>query len=73
MGIARFDGSLGGDTRLTARWTLYRGDDKPLLTKVSIVTEQSDGSGYDNLIAPQNRALQALSREIAEAIKSYAK
>ncbi len=73
VGIARFDGTLGGDTRLTARWTLYRGDDKPLLTKVSIVSEPSGGSGYDNLIRAQNRALQALSREIAEAIKSYAK
>jgi uncharacterized lipoprotein YmbA len=71
--IARFDGTLGGDARLTARWTLYRGDDKPLLTKVSIVSEPSGGSGYDNLIRAQNRALQALSREIAEAIKSYAK
>jgi uncharacterized lipoprotein YmbA len=73
VGIARFDGTLGGDARLTARWTLYRGDDKPLLTKVSIVSEPSGGSGYDNLIRAQNRALQALSREIAEAIKSYAK
>ena len=73
VAIARFDGAIGGDARLTARWTLYRQNDKPLLTRVTIVTEPAGGPGYDNLIAAQNRALQALSREIAEAIKAHLK
>ncbi|MBW2209271.1 MAG: membrane integrity-associated transporter subunit PqiC [Deltaproteobacteria bacterium] len=41
-----------------------------LLTKVSIIREPSGGEGYDKLIAAQNRALQTLSREIADAVKS---
>jgi len=73
VGIARFDGTLGGEAHLTARWTLYRGTDKPLLTKVTIIDEPAGGPGYDNLIAAQNRALQALSREIAEAVKAQLK
>lgn len=71
--IARFDGTLGGDVHLTARWTLYDGKDKALVTRVTIVTEPAAGQGYDTLIAAQNDALQALSREIAEAVKSNTK
>ena len=68
--IPRFDGRLGGEALLVARWTLYDRDDKDLLTKVSIIKEPSGGEGYDKLIAAQNRTLQNLSREIADAIKS---
>jgi len=68
--IARFDGKLGGDALLVARWTLYSRDEKALLTKVSIINEPSGGEGYDNLIAAQNRALQKLSQEIVDAIKA---
>jgi len=69
--IPRFDGRLGGDAFLLARWTLYGRDENALLTKVSIITEPSGGEGYDKLIAAQNRALQTLSREIVDAVKSH--
>jgi uncharacterized lipoprotein YmbA len=69
--IPRFDGRLGGDALLVARWTVYGRDEKSLLTKVSIITEPSGGEGYEKLIAAQNRALQTLSREIADAVKSH--
>ena len=68
--IARFDGKLGGDALLVARWTLYGRNEKALLTKVSIISEPSGGEGYDNLIAAQNLALQKLSQEIVDAIKA---
>jgi hypothetical protein len=67
--IARFDGELGGDALLVARWTIYGRQDKALLTKVSIIRESSGGEGFDLLIAAQNRALQNLSREIFAAIR----
>ena len=69
--IARFDGMLGGDALLVARWTLYDQKNTPLVTKVSIITEASGGEGFDLLIAAQNRTLQNISREIAAAIKKY--
>lgn len=68
--IPRFDGRLGGDALLVARWSLYGRNDKALLTKVSIIKEPTGGEGYDKLIDAQDRALHTLSREIADAIKS---
>ena len=70
LAIARFDGKLGGDVQLVARWIMYKGEGEyPLMTKVSIIAEASGGSGYENLITAQNRALKKLSQEIADAIK----
>jgi uncharacterized lipoprotein YmbA len=77
--IARFDGMLGGDALLVARWTLYGRDEQAVLTKVSIISESlgpegsdsSESSGevnFESLIAAQNRCLQKLSREIVDAI-----
>ena len=68
--IARFDGGLGADALLVARWTLYGRQEKALLTKVSIISESSGGEGFDKLIAAQNRTLQKLSREIVDAINA---
>ena len=67
--IARFDGELGGDALLVARWTLHGRQDKALLTKVSIIRESSGAEGFDALIAAQNRALQNLSQELVAAIR----
>ena len=70
LAIARFDGKLGGDVQLVARWIMYKGEGEyPLMTKVSIIAEASGGSGYENLITAQNRALKKLSQEVADAIK----
>ena len=68
--IARFDGQLGGDAKLTARWSLYGKDSKVQLTKVSIITEATQGTGYDHLVAAENQTLQKLSREIVGVIEA---
>jgi uncharacterized lipoprotein YmbA len=68
--IARFDGELGANALLVARWTLYGQDDKAVLTKVSIISESTGGDGFDKLIAAQNRTLQNLSQEIVDAINA---
>lgn len=67
--IPRFDGQLGGDARLTARWSLYGKDGMALLTKVSIITEATEGEGFEHLVAAEHRTLQKLSGEIADAIR----
>ena len=67
--IARFDGMLGGDALLVARWTVYDRQNTPRVTQVSIIREFSGGEGFDSLIAAQNRALQNLSQEIVAAIR----
>ena len=68
--IPRFDGCLGGDALLAARWTLYGRDEKALVTRVSLITVASGGDGYDRLIGAQNQALRKLSQEIVDAIRA---
>ena len=70
--IARFDGALGGDAVLVARWTLYGREEAALLTKVSLISEPSGEAeaGFDSLIAAQNRCLQKLSQEIVDGINA---
>lgn len=68
INVARFDGRLGGEVVLVARWILLGKEDQLISTKVSIIREQSVGSDYDALIKAQNKTLQKLSNEIAEAI-----
>lgn len=68
--VMRFDGSLGGDASLLVRWTIFGKDDKKLLlTRKSSFKEATGASGYEALVAAQSRTVEALSREIAGAIK----
>ena len=69
--ISRFDGRLGEAAILGARWTLYGRDTRePLLSKVTIVYEQTEDGTYNALVAASSLALEALSTEIAEAINA---
>jgi len=68
INIARFDGRLGDEVLLVARWILTNQDSQVISTKVSIIREQASGDSYDSLIQAQNKTLRALSDEIAEAI-----
>lgn len=68
INIARFDGRLGDEVLLVARWILTNQDSQVISTKVSIIREQASGDSYDALIQAQNKTLRALSDEIAEAI-----
>ena len=68
--VFRFDGRLGGDTSLITRWSIFGEDDKKLLlTRKSSFKEATGGPGYEALVAAQSRTVEALSREIAGAIK----
>lgn len=68
--IVRFDGQLGGNARLTARWSLYDKQGNLLIAKVSIITEPTSGEGYEYLVAAENRALKKLTLEISDMIKN---
>lgn len=68
--VIRFDGRLGGDASLMTRWSIFGEDDKKLLlTRKSSFKEATGGPGYEALVAAQSRTVEALSREIAGAIK----
>ncbi len=74
MDVIRFDGPLGGDISLIARWSIFDGKEKKLLTvRKSSVVEPSGALNYDAMVAADSRALEKLSREIAEAIRTVQK
>ena len=69
LDVVRFDGDLGKDAWLVARWSIVGGKDKELLAvNRSSIREPVTGSGYDALVTAQSRALAKLSHEIVEAI-----
>jgi uncharacterized lipoprotein YmbA len=69
--VLQFDGTLGGDAMLSVKWGLFEEEGKKLLlAKRSSFREPTGAATYEALVAAQSRAAAALSREIAEAIKS---
>jgi len=72
--VVRFDGPLGGDVSLIARWAILEGKEKKIvLVRRSTIIEPSGAEGYEAMVAADSRALEKLSREIAEAIRSLQK
>jgi uncharacterized lipoprotein YmbA len=72
--VIRFDGPLGGDVSLIARWAIFEGKERKLVfTRKSTIIESSGARGYEAMVAADSRALEKLSREIAEAIKTLPK
>jgi len=72
--VIQFDGELGGNVSLIARWTVIGGkDNKVLIMKKTSFTEPAGSSGYEAMVAAQSRALMHLSRDIAVAVKSVSR
>jgi len=67
--VSRFDGTLGGDIELVARWGVFDSQGNAVygVTATQII-EPATGSGYAEMVAAQSRALAAFSREMAAAI-----
>jgi hypothetical protein len=69
--VNRFDGELGGNTWLIARWSVFGGRDKEVLSmRKSRIIEPLGAQGYRAMDAAQSRALANLSREIAKVIEA---
>jgi len=64
--IQRFDSTPGVSAAIEASWTV-RARDGALLAGRSVASEPS-GAGYDALVAAHSRALNTVSRDIANAI-----
>jgi uncharacterized lipoprotein YmbA len=74
MDVTRFDGSLGGDVSLIARWAILEGKERKVVSlRKSTIIEPSGAQGYEAMVAANSRALEKLSREIAETIKTLSK
>ena len=69
--VVQFDGTLGGDVVLIAKWGLFEQEGKKLLVgKRSSFKEPTGAATYEALVAAESRAVAALSREIADAIRN---
>jgi uncharacterized lipoprotein YmbA len=68
--VMRFDGALGGDVVLDARWRILATDGKELAANRSLLTQPTGGTGYPAVVAAMSRALAALSREIAATLET---
>jgi uncharacterized lipoprotein YmbA len=74
LDVIRFDGSFGGDVSLIVRWAILEGKERKVVSlRKSTITEPSGAQGYEAIVAANSRALEKLSREIADAIKTLAK
>ena len=69
--IGRFDGQLGKDVFLESRWSIFDKNDRPLLTKVSLIKSPVNGEDYEALVSAMNNALQLLGKEISQASKPF--
>jgi uncharacterized lipoprotein YmbA len=68
--INRFEGALGEQVVLKAYWSIYGETNDQLLAKNSSVFYEEPGKGgYNDTVAAMSRAIEKLSREIADAIK----
>ena len=68
--VIRFDGQLGGDVLLEARWRVFGRERNDLVLRYSAMTEATGESGYPAVVAAMSRSLAALSREIADAVET---
>jgi uncharacterized protein len=67
--ITRFDGTTDAEAVLVAYWTIFGRDAAMLADSKSVITEKIDAGGFDGLVQAQNRALEKLSREIADELR----
>jgi uncharacterized protein len=68
--VIRLDTAPQGDVTLTAKWALYERDEKKLMTiKTFNQLETTNAAGYEAMASAASRAVAALSREIADAIR----
>jgi hypothetical protein len=70
LDVSRFESEAGKAVTLEAAWSIRRSAGGELRTGSSVVREPVAGSGYEPLVAAHSRALDAVSREIAETLRS---
>ncbi|MBW2410776.1 MAG: membrane integrity-associated transporter subunit PqiC [Deltaproteobacteria bacterium] len=69
--ILQLAGELGGEVKLVSRWVITSGDGKrELISHISRIIEPTGTNDYEAYVEAQSRALIALSKKIAEAIKA---
>jgi uncharacterized lipoprotein YmbA len=70
--VVRFDGELGKNATLIARWSVAEEGEKKALKSVrrSSITKPADDNSYEAMAAAMSGTVEDLSREMAETIKT---
>lgn len=69
--VVRFDGEVGKNAVLIARWNVMEGSNKELrLIRRAMITEPVGDNSYEAIVAALSRTVERLSIEIADAIKT---
>ena len=68
--VQRFDSKLGDAVTVEALWAVRPAQGGTPKNGRSVVREPTNSEGYDALVAAYSRALTAVSRDIAEAIRA---
>jgi uncharacterized protein len=72
MEVRQFDGWLGGESTLLARWSILDGAERELLNRMVHLHVPTGGRDYEAMVVAMNQMLEALSRDIALAIQRLA-
>jgi uncharacterized lipoprotein YmbA len=70
--VLRFDGWLGGESALIARWSLLDRAERELLSRKFHLNTPTGGRDYESMVVAMHQMIEALSRDIATAIQSLA-
>lgn len=68
INIERFDGELGRNITLRARWRLIQ-NKKEVLVKRAVINTKTKGSTYNDYVKAQSLALKILTQQIAQHIR----
>jgi uncharacterized protein len=70
--VLQFDGWLGGESTLLARWSILDGAEHELFNRMVHLHAPTGGRDYEAMVVVMNQMLEALSRDIATAIQRLA-
>jgi uncharacterized protein len=72
MEVLQFDGWLGGESTLLARWSILDRAERELFNRMVHLHAPTGGRDYEAMVVAMNQMLEALSRDIALAIQRLA-
>jgi uncharacterized lipoprotein YmbA len=70
--VDHFEGTLGDSVLLKTQWGIFSREKGLLLKRETSISEQVNGATYDAMVEAMSRALERLSRDIADSILSVA-
>ena len=70
--VLQFDGWLGGESTLLARWSILDGAEHELFNRMVHLHAPTGGQDYDAMVVAMNQMLETLSRDIATGIQRLA-